>query len=115
MYCLEKVSKSPQLQSNIFESALGKKSCPDKELVWEGSERWDEWTSFGTCSSTCGGGKQDRTRQCKNGNVGDVGCQGNVTESQDCELQECRKFYRISIQILSESCNFKIISKSSMG
>ena len=27
---------------------------------------WGSWTAFGTCSGSCGGGNQTRTRDCDN-------------------------------------------------
>ena len=39
---------------------------------------WSEWTSLTTCSATCGGGTQTRTRECNNP---PLSCGGN-----DCDF-----------------------------
>ena len=45
---------------------------------------WTEWSSYGACSTTCGGGTQTRSRSCP-----DSTCDGQRTQSQACENQEC--------------------------
>ena len=53
-----------------------------------------EWTNFGEwskCSATCGGGTRTRTRFCTNPVPahGGADCQGEGTESQDCNTEKC--------------------------
>ena len=52
---------------------------------------WSEWTVWGTCSVTCGGGTESRTRTCTNPvpQNGGAECTGPDTESQDCNTQAC--------------------------
>nr|XP_022343628.1 uncharacterized protein LOC111136803 isoform X1 [Crassostrea virginica] len=52
---------------------------------------WSEWTVWGTCSVTCGGGTESRTRTCTNPvpQNGGAECTGLDTESQDCNTQAC--------------------------
>jgi len=50
---------------------------------------WGEWTTWGECNATCGGGKQISRRQCMNGDVGQDGCDGQVTKMRICNTAEC--------------------------
>ena len=59
-----------------------------------------EWSNFGPCTATCGGGKFARTRFC----VGGEGCTGNTIEiyEQSCNTQPCVQ--EISCTSVGESC-----------
>ena len=49
---------------------------------------WDNWSNFGTCSKTCGPGKETRTRTCNNpvpAHGGDE-CDGDKIEEKNCEI-----------------------------
>ena len=51
---------------------------------------WDEWGEWGTCSKTCGGGLETRTRKIKQREAfGGAPCVGNTTESRPCAMNEC--------------------------
>ena len=50
---------------------------------------WDNWQDWSDCDVTCGGGTRQRTRDCINGSPGDIGCDGEVTETEDCNTDEC--------------------------
>ena len=51
---------------------------------------WDQWTDWSGCDVTCGGGVTSRSRNFKNGDVGDFGCDiGDASETADCENQDC--------------------------
>lgn len=52
---------------------------------------WSSWGAYGTCSVTCGGGTQSRTRTCTNPTpqYGGAACPGTDTTSQDCNTQIC--------------------------
>nr|XP_055035395.1 A disintegrin and metalloproteinase with thrombospondin motifs 2 isoform X1 [Misgurnus anguillicaudatus] len=54
---------------------------------------WGQWTKFGSCSRTCGGGVQFRTRECNNPIPANGGrtCYGNTYEFQLCSNEECPK------------------------
>ncbi|XP_017575770.2 A disintegrin and metalloproteinase with thrombospondin motifs 2 isoform X1 [Pygocentrus nattereri] len=54
---------------------------------------WGQWTDFGSCSRTCGGGVRFRTRQCDNPIPANGGrtCYGNNYEFQLCNTDECAK------------------------
>lgn len=52
---------------------------------------WSAFSAWSTCSATCGGGTQTRTRTCTNpvpANGGLV-CAGNSSEAQTCSTQAC--------------------------
>ncbi|XP_023931784.1 uncharacterized protein LOC106153735 isoform X3 [Lingula anatina] len=52
---------------------------------------WGYWTYWGTCTVTCGGGTQSRTRLCNNPtpNYGGDNCPGEGKVSQSCNTQPC--------------------------
>jgi hypothetical protein len=52
---------------------------------------WTTWSSWGTCSLTCGGGTQTRTRTCTNPAPANGGadCVGSATEAQSCNTHAC--------------------------
>ena len=52
---------------------------------------WIDWSTWGVCSVTCGGGQQDRTRSCTGPSpqYGGADCLGSTNETQDCNTHEC--------------------------
>lgn len=52
---------------------------------------WNSWTSWGSCTMTCGGGKQTRSRSCSSPapQYGGLSCTGSTTSTQDCNTQHC--------------------------
>ncbi|XP_078312808.1 SCO-spondin-like [Crassostrea virginica] len=52
---------------------------------------WANWGNWGTCTVTCGGGRQDRKRTCTNPapQYGGAACPGSPDSSQDCNTQPC--------------------------
>lgn len=52
---------------------------------------WSEWTVYGECTVTCGGGTQNRSRQCNSPTPQDGGteCTGSNQEENICNLQLC--------------------------
>ncbi|WAR30002.1 MLP-like protein, partial [Mya arenaria] len=53
--------------------------------------QWAEWSSWGSCSLTCGDGVQSRHRTCTNPSPtnGGVMCPGEENESMACAKQAC--------------------------
>ena len=49
---------------------------------------WSKWSSWDTCSETCNGGQQERTRMCKSGFTFE-GCPGDSREVQFCNDFKC--------------------------
>ncbi|XP_065929593.1 ectin [Magallana gigas] len=52
---------------------------------------WGDWTSWGGCSTTCGGGRQSRSRICDNPRPANGGktCSGSSADFQDCNTAAC--------------------------
>ena len=77
------------------------KSCSVKEEEEEEDEEedtnspldgaWSCWTDWSACSADCGGGNQTRTRTCTNPAPahGGAQCEGNSSETQNCNSHTC--------------------------
>ena len=52
---------------------------------------WCKWSSWGSCSKSCGGGDQLRKRSCTNPkpSYGGRPCQGEKQEKRNCNTQGC--------------------------
>lgn len=59
---------------------------------------WSVWSAWSTCTVSCGGGTQTRSRSCSEPVPvnGGAECVGHDTESQPCSSQDCpgEKDYR---------------------
>ena len=78
---------------------------------------WADWGSWGSCSQTCGGGTQSRTRTCTNpAPVGSgSSCSGDSTSSQSCNTQNCPcKFCRTEIRNLDFQMKFFLVKKNTV-
>lgn len=53
--------------------------------------KWGSWGSYGSCSRTCGGGSQKRTRRCNNPSPRNGGrnCSGSSSGSRTCNSGSC--------------------------
>uniref|UniRef100_A0A7M5WIZ1 Hemicentin-1 n=1 Tax=Clytia hemisphaerica TaxID=252671 RepID=A0A7M5WIZ1_9CNID len=65
------------------------KQCKVKECPVNGG--FSEWSSYGVCSKTCGGGTQERKRECNTPKPahGGENCKGETQQSRTCKLKEC--------------------------
>jgi len=52
---------------------------------------YSSWSTYGSCSKSCGGGQQSRTRKCNNPTPANGGsqCSGVSSESKNCNTQPC--------------------------
>ncbi|XP_020630859.1 ectin-like [Orbicella faveolata] len=85
--------------SNCTEQNLGPaeehQDCNTQKCAVPGN--YTDWSSWGECSVTCGGGVQTRTRTCTNPPPSGVGSNcteqnlGPAEEEQKCNMEECRK------------------------
>ncbi|CAB4055396.1 Hemicentin-1,Thrombospondin-1,Adhesion G protein-coupled receptor B3,Thrombospondin-2,Adhesion G protein-coupled receptor B1,Mucin-like protein [Lepeophtheirus salmonis] len=50
---------------------------------------WSIWTSWSTCTKTCGGGSRRRSRTCTPAQNGGQPCIGTATDESTCNTQEC--------------------------
>ena len=56
-----------------------------------------ECNDFSGCSVACKGGTKTCTRQCQNGNIGDIGCASDLQiRTEECNPQECGKYLTCS-------------------
>ena len=83
-----------------IDSPLDKMICVDTlyhfDLVNGG---FSSWSAYSTCSTSCGPGKQQRTRSCINPPPahGGVDCSslGPSVQVKDCKTKECAGAYHI--------------------
>ncbi|XP_062621236.1 A disintegrin and metalloproteinase with thrombospondin motifs adt-1-like isoform X2 [Saccostrea cucullata] len=63
--------------------------CPVIPCATDGS--WTDWTAWSTCSTSCGGGTESRTRNCSNPAPSGGGnkCVGDHKESRNCSTSPC--------------------------
>lgn len=56
---------------------------------------WTAWSSWGTCTVSCGGGSQQKDRTCTNPTpqYGGAQCQGVTFLTQTCNTQVCISKY----------------------
>ncbi|KAK5883478.1 hypothetical protein CesoFtcFv8_000271 [Champsocephalus esox] len=57
--------------------------------------RWHAWTSWGSCSKTCGGGIQQRQRVCEGPFFGGEPCPGEKGEQKRCNEKRCPEPHEI--------------------
>ena len=52
---------------------------------------WGEYSDWSSCTVTCGGGTQSRSRSCSNPlpAYGGKGCSGETTENKLCGSENC--------------------------
>lgn len=57
---------------------------------------WGKWSSYGSCSKTCGGGVKERTRQCNNPapKHGGSKCPGADQQVTHCNVYRCPGQYK---------------------
>uniref|UniRef100_A0A3Q3R2J6 Peptidase M12B domain-containing protein n=2 Tax=Monopterus albus TaxID=43700 RepID=A0A3Q3R2J6_MONAL len=66
--------------------------CSDKQIQnVKVDGRWGKWSTFGSCSRTCGGGVQLSKRECNNPvpSHGGKYCQGVRVKYRSCNLNHC--------------------------
>uniref|UniRef100_A0A7M5UUX8 Hemicentin-1 n=1 Tax=Clytia hemisphaerica TaxID=252671 RepID=A0A7M5UUX8_9CNID len=70
-------------------ATIEEKQCKVKECPVNGG--FSEWSSYGVCSKTCGGGTQERKRECNTPKPahGGENCKGETQQSRTCKLKEC--------------------------
>ena len=61
---------------------------------------WSIWTEWPTCSSTCGVGSKQRTRDVETPAINDgTDCLGEKTETAACNTDPCRKNLKITVTL----------------
>lgn len=68
-------------------------NCFLKECPVDG--RWHSWTTWGSCSKTCGGGVQQRQRVCEGPFFGGEPCNGDNREQKRCNEKRCPEPHEI--------------------
>ena len=65
---------------------------------------WSEWSSYGDCSASCGGGAQSRTRTCTNPapQHGGKDCDGPTDQTAECNSQRCPGGNRLTWMSLNQ-------------
>ena len=74
------------IQSTIACCYLTLSNCIFYDIV---NGKWSEWSDWGQCSVSCGGGTQSRSRSCTPPKNGGKGCEGDNSQTQECETDPC--------------------------
>ena len=80
--------------------------CPEEKPTFGGEEStpppqpqessWSSWSPYSSCTVTCGGGTQSRTRAC----TPEGECQGEGREERECSTDPCGEGGTVSQRIL---------------
>ena len=62
--------------------------------------KWNEWSSWDTCSKTCGNGTQMRSRNSTGPMYGGQNCTGENEENQSCNSFDCPGIVSFSFNLL---------------
>ncbi|XP_069128273.1 SCO-spondin-like isoform X2 [Argopecten irradians] len=73
--------------ANCTESWVDYQDCNTHECPVDGF--FLEWSLWGPCSTTCGGGSQIRTRECNDPLYGGADCVGEYNQTRDCNEHNC--------------------------
>ncbi|XP_053402882.1 thrombospondin-2-like [Mercenaria mercenaria] len=78
---------------NIDDRICVPKACSDGE--------WTSWGNWSSCSVTCGGGFQSRSRSCTNPRPSLIGryCDGDSSQVGSCNRHACRGMYKTTRSI----------------
>uniref|UniRef100_A0A6Q2X707 ADAM metallopeptidase with thrombospondin type 1 motif 2 n=1 Tax=Esox lucius TaxID=8010 RepID=A0A6Q2X707_ESOLU len=93
-----KTKKGPPIDGTMCGDG---KHCFNGHCIWLTHDMikqdggWGVWSQFGSCTRTCGGGVQFRTRECDNPMPANGGrtCLGSNYQFQLCNSQECEDLY----------------------
>ena len=91
-YCGDDI-KNAEEECDGNDGVIEGKSCTDActlyDLPIDGG--WNDFSSFGECSATCGGGEQSQTRTCTNPapQFGGADCIGSAENIQACNVHSC--------------------------
>lgn len=64
---------------------------------------YSSWTNWGTCTVSCGGGTQVKTRRCDSPTpqYGGAQCVGASSETQNCNTHNCPSAYSYGFLLTS--------------
>lgn len=71
--------------------AVESESCNEQACPAPVDGGWSEWSEYGACNASCGGGTQIRVRACENPApaYGGADCTGTDSESRSCNPDPC--------------------------
>ena len=64
--------------------------------------KWSNWSEYGSCSKTCGGGMKVRSRTCTNPAPSNNGteCVGEPEEEKECNSHPCPGWCNLNIGLI---------------
>jgi len=70
---------------------------------------WSSYSAWSSCTVSCGGGTQTRTRSCNNPSpqYGGLACSGTDTENQSCNTNTCPEYVTATGGSISTSGDYK--------
>ena len=77
---------------------------------------WENWSSWGSCSATCGTGQKTATRTCNTFGIPVLVCDGENTRSEFCHEEDClRKFEEFFTDNCCNSAKKATLSKLALN
>ena len=92
MSCIDKLDGNPEshLSRCPIHHSLAKQRVPSHNLPSSAVDcEWSEFSDWGGCNLTCGGGMQNRIREPIGPFYGGAECTGPHDNWQSCNEQEC--------------------------
>uniref|UniRef100_A0A8C6WID1 Adhesion G protein-coupled receptor B1b n=1 Tax=Neogobius melanostomus TaxID=47308 RepID=A0A8C6WID1_9GOBI len=88
-------------------------NCYLKECPVDG--RWHSWTTWASCSKTCGGGLQQRQRVCEGPFYGGEPCNGDNKEQKRCNEKRCPEPHEICAEQITGDIVWKKTAAGDMA
>jgi hypothetical protein len=104
-----------EIEVSVHDSIMSLQDAIDTGELVSVDGGWSSWSGWSTCTVSCGGGTQTRTRTCTNPTpkCNGANCVGDPTDTQSCNTQSCVVYHwtaaidnQISSYTIINNCGF---------